>query len=90
MGFGVCAQRVINFEYLVSCGLVDSAEVEKVFFTDEVEEAFNYLKQQITSGRLLLGDAHVHKSMRGRSSSSCSSSSRGPAAPGLPAAAKPQ
>ena len=57
-------QKAVNFEYLVETGMVDGREIENIFFADDVEEAFHYIRDILVSGRLLLGGAHVHKSMR--------------------------
>ncbi|KAL8273591.1 hypothetical protein Esti_002413 [Eimeria stiedai] len=60
-------EKVINFDYLVEVGMMDAEERDSMFFTDDVEEAFQYLREVFVSGKLLLRDRHVHKSMRGRS-----------------------
>lgn len=57
-------KNVINFDYLVEKGMVDSAERDGLFFTDDVEEAFQYLRDVLISGKLLLGSRDVHKSMK--------------------------
>ncbi|KAL8447104.1 hypothetical protein Emed_004580 [Eimeria media] len=57
-------QKVINFDFLVESGMMDSSDRDSMFFTDDVDEAFSYLREIFVSGKLLLRDRHVHKSMR--------------------------
>lgn len=59
-------QKVINFDYLVETGMFDATDTEKIFFTDDVEAAFSYLRDVLVSGKLLLGGTHFHKSMRNK------------------------
>lgn len=56
-------QKVINFDYLVETGMVGAAERDSIFFTDDVEEAFEYLRDVFVSGKLLMGSP-IHKSMQ--------------------------
>ncbi|OEH80494.1 lysine decarboxylase family protein [Cyclospora cayetanensis] len=56
-------KKVVNFDYLVECGLVDFDEVQQIFFTDEVDEAFSFLTNIFLGGKLLSGNSVKHKSM---------------------------
>ncbi|KAL8439368.1 hypothetical protein Efla_003051 [Eimeria flavescens] len=58
-------QKVINFDFLVETGMMDASDRDSMFITDEVDEAFEHLRQTFVTGKLLLRDRQVHKSMRG-------------------------
>lgn len=61
-------QKVVNFDYLVETGMVGAKDRDNIFFTDDVDEAFAYLRDVLVSRKLLLGGTHFHKSMRNRRS----------------------
>lgn len=44
--------------------MVNKEGVDQLFYTDDPEEAFQYLRKFILSGKLLLRDRHIHKSVR--------------------------
>ncbi|KAL8444385.1 hypothetical protein Emag_005480 [Eimeria magna] len=52
--------KVINFDFLVETGMMDSSDRDSMFFTDDVNEAFDYLREIFVSGICLGGLTHVH------------------------------
>lgn len=59
---GFFSQKVINFDFLVESGMMDAAEYEDMFITDDPQEAFMYLRDTFVSGKLLVGSKNKHKS----------------------------
>ncbi|KAF8822505.1 lysine decarboxylase family protein [Cardiosporidium cionae] len=57
-------KQVINFDAMVEYGTISERDRNQLFFTDEPLDAFNYIKEHILSDKLILGDTHVHKSIR--------------------------
>ncbi|KAF8822233.1 lysine decarboxylase family protein [Cardiosporidium cionae] len=57
-------KQVVNFDAMVEYGTISERDRSQLFFTDDPAEAFNYIKEHILSDKLILGDSHVHKSIR--------------------------
>ncbi|PHJ19000.1 lysine decarboxylase family protein [Cystoisospora suis] len=55
---------VISFDKLVEYGVVSEKDRQQLFYTDDEDEAFNYLKNFLLQDKLVLGSHYVHKSLR--------------------------
>lgn len=44
--------------------MVSEKDREQLFYTDDEDEAFNYLKKFLLHDKLVLGSQYVHKSLR--------------------------
>ncbi|EPR60268.1 lysine decarboxylase family protein [Toxoplasma gondii GT1] len=55
---------IICFDKLVEYGVVSEKDRDQLFYTDDENEAFEYLKQFLLNDKLVLGDQYVHKSLR--------------------------
>lgn len=45
--FGSYWRKVIDFEVMKSAGVIAQADIERLFFTDSVEDAFDHITQRL-------------------------------------------
>eukprot|EP00921_Rhytidocystis_pertsovi_P004376 GHVQ01007631.1.p1 GENE.GHVQ01007631.1~~GHVQ01007631.1.p1 ORF type:complete len:478 (-),score=62.58 GHVQ01007631.1:674-1984(-) len=55
-------KKVLNFDALVEYGTITERDRDQMFYTDDPDEAFEYIKNHILADKLLLKEKYVHKS----------------------------
>ncbi|PFH37209.1 hypothetical protein BESB_036670 [Besnoitia besnoiti] len=55
---------IVSFDKLVEYGVATEKDRDQLFYTDDENEAFDYLKQFLLDDKLVLGNQYVHKSLR--------------------------